>query len=43
MKVRFELVDVTCIAPMKKDDRDALKLFFAVANDAGDVDKLTER
>lgn len=40
MKVRFELLDVTCIAPMKKGDRDALKLFLAVQNDAGDIDKL---
>lgn len=39
MKVRFELVDVTCITP-KKDVRDAVKLFFAVKNDAGDIDKL---
>lgn len=39
MKIRFQLISVTCLAPLKSD-RDALKIHLIAASDSGDVAKL---
>lgn len=40
MRITFEPLSVKCIAPKRKNDRDAVKLYVAAATDIGQLDKL---